>query len=197
MGVWSDTMPSHTPRRVSGTQQLRLVAVIALAGGRRSLEGVEVGVGYGAGRDGSMPGLRAARTPAVLDTRACDVRSPAPPAIGPRMQLIEPPVPPDQRSREVLLRITARRAHILRELADGYSGQETALRIGLAFNGFRSHVQQLKEITGCTSVRELGRWWREHREEWLLVMGREAGVLAAAEEHEREGPEHGPPAEPE
>ena len=81
-----------------------------------------------------------------------------------------------ERTRDTLLRITARRAEVLRELADGYTGREAAARIGLTFSGMRSHVEVLKQITGCSSTRELGRWWRRHRWAWLAVMTEQAGA---------------------
>ena len=89
-----------------------------------------------------------------------------------------------RRPREALLRITARRAEVLRDLADGYSGREIAARIGLTHSGLRSHVEALKEITGCSSTRELGRWWREHRASWLAQMSEQAGVARMPEDVE-------------
>ena len=81
-----------------------------------------------------------------------------------------------ERTRDTLLRITARRAEVLRELADGYTGREAATRIGLTHSGMRSHVEALKEITGSSSARELGRWWRRNRIAWLGVMSVQAGM---------------------
>ena len=92
-----------------------------------------------------------------------------------------------EHARVVLLRITARRAHVLRELADGYSGRESARRIGLTHNGLRSQVEDLKKITGCSSQRELGRWWREHRASWLSLMSVQAGLTAAPDAPEPPG----------
>ena len=80
------------------------------------------------------------------------------------------------RTRDALLRITARRAEVLREIAHGYSGREVAARIGLTQSGLRSHVEALKEITGCSSTREIGRWWRTQRPLWLALMSVQAGV---------------------
>lgn len=81
----------------------------------------------------------------------------------------------DVRTRDVLLRITARRAEVLREIAHGYSGREIAARLGLTHSGLRSHVEALKEITGCSSTREMGRWWRTQRGLWLALMSMQAG----------------------
>lgn len=76
--------------------------------------------------------------------------------------------------RDLSARITARRAEVLRELADSFSEPEIAEHLGLELNGVRSHVEQLRTIIGCSSVRELGRWWRANRDDWLESM-REAG----------------------
>ncbi len=97
--------------------------------------------------------------------------------------MVESRAQPEELDRERLLRITARRARILRELTDGYSGRAAALRLGISLSGLRSHVQALRGITGCASVRELARWWGDHREVWLLVMGQQAGLPAVTEEN--------------
>lgn len=67
--------------------------------------------------------------------------------------------------RDVFLAITFRRAQVLRELADGYSESEAAAHLGVTISGFRASVQQLKDLTGCASVRELGRWGRAREEQ--------------------------------
>lgn len=71
------------------------------------------------------------------------------------------------RDRNVFAAITFRRAQVLRELADGYSETEAASHLGISVSGFRATVQQLKDLTGCTGVRELGRWWRANRDIWI------------------------------
>lgn len=70
--------------------------------------------------------------------------------------------------------LTASRARVLRELADDRTEREAAERLGMSYPSVRSAVQVLKGYTGCRSVRDLRRWWREHREswaEWLLEQG--------------------------
>jgi DNA-binding CsgD family transcriptional regulator len=72
--------------------------------------------------------------------------------------------------------ITLRRAEVLRELADGYTESEIAEHLGITVNGVRSHVGDLREITGCSGVRELGRWWRHNRHGWMRSRARVAGA---------------------
>ncbi|GAB4326732.1 MAG: hypothetical protein Kow0010_09990 [Dehalococcoidia bacterium] len=74
-------------------------------------------------------------------------------------------------------RITWRLAQVLRELADGCSLGETAERLGISYNGIRSDVGKLKDITGLRSVRDIGRWWRDEGSiAWGLAMLEAAGV---------------------
>jgi DNA-binding CsgD family transcriptional regulator len=61
--------------------------------------------------------------------------------------------------------ITVRRAEVLREIADGRTLREVAAALGIERSGVRSQVERLKPLTGCENTRELGRWWREHRQE--------------------------------
>lgn len=82
--------------------------------------------------------------------------------------------------------ITVRAAEYLREIADGYSESDIAVRLGVGVNGVRSEVERLRTTTGCTGVRELGRWWREHRRQWLRHMGEAAGIEARPVEIERD-----------
>jgi DNA-binding CsgD family transcriptional regulator len=70
--------------------------------------------------------------------------------------------------------LTASRARVLRELADDRTEREAAERLGVAYASVRSAVQVLKRYTGCESVHDLRRWWRQTREswaEWLLEQG--------------------------
>ena len=75
--------------------------------------------------------------------------------------------------------ITRRRAEVLRELASGCSLPQVATRLGLSYNGARSHVESLKALTGCEDVAGLGRFWREHRLEWVQWHLHAAGVEAS------------------
>ncbi len=75
-------------------------------------------------------------------------------------------------------RLTLRRVLLLRELADGFSEREAAERLGMPYPTVRSMAAELQEITGIGSGRELGRWWRRARGEWLAAMSAAAGGLA-------------------
>lgn len=77
--------------------------------------------------------------------------------------------------RHVWEDITLRRAEVLRELAANRTEREAADRLGIAVSGVRSHVERLKALTGCASVRELGRWWQTNRGMWLDYCRRAAG----------------------
>ncbi len=77
----------------------------------------------------------------------------------------------------ILWRITPRRAEVLRELADGFTEREAAAHLGISAKGVRSHAEDLKNLTGCASVRELARWWRANRERWIDLMREISGVL--------------------
>ena len=74
-------------------------------------------------------------------------------------------------------RLTFSRIRVLRELADARSEREAALRLQMTFHGVRCVVAGLKEVIGCRDVRELGRWWRENRNDWYEFIGQEAGII--------------------
>jgi DNA-binding CsgD family transcriptional regulator len=75
--------------------------------------------------------------------------------------------------------VTVRQAQILREIEIGRTLKEIAGVLGIEYNGVRSHVQRLKERTGCADVREVGRWWRANRARWLLGLAAAGGVAPA------------------
>lgn len=79
-------------------------------------------------------------------------------------------------SPETFHSITLRRAQVLRELARGSTEREAATALGLSFDGIRSHVANLREITECSSVRDLARWWREYRGDWCRFICEQAGL---------------------
>ena len=83
---------------------------------------------------------------------------------------------PAQEHTDVLTRITWRKAQVLRSLADSMTEREAAEALGITENGIRSHVEQLKEITGSESVRDLSRWWRANRRAWVEMMAAAAGL---------------------
>jgi DNA-binding CsgD family transcriptional regulator len=64
----------------------------------------------------------------------------------------------------------------LRELERHDTEQGAADALGLSLTGLRSHIRDLKAITGAGSVAELRRWWREHRGRWLAEMAFAAGL---------------------
>lgn len=43
-------------------------------------------------------------------------------------------------------------------------------------DGVRSHVRDIKSITGLTDVRQLSRWWINNRGLWLEDMASAAGL---------------------
>lgn len=73
-------------------------------------------------------------------------------------------------------RLTVARVRVLRELEDGRTEREIAARLCMTYHGVRSHVEDLKALTGCQNVRDLGRWWRLNRTAWHVWLAREAGV---------------------
>lgn len=75
-----------------------------------------------------------------------------------------------------LERITLARARVLRELGRHETGAAAAEALGLSRNGLRSHIRDLKEITGATSVAELRKWWRPNRGRWLAEMAQAGGI---------------------
>jgi DNA-binding CsgD family transcriptional regulator len=77
---------------------------------------------------------------------------------------------------EVYLAITLRRARILRGLAQAQSEREIGEDLCLTLAGVRSHVEDLKQITGQESVRELARWWQGHARAWVAFCAAEGGV---------------------
>jgi len=56
---------------------------------------------------------------------------------------------------------TYARVRVLRGLADFKSEREIAGDLGVAYTTIRTHVSQLKLLTGFGDVREMARWWRE------------------------------------
>ena len=79
-----------------------------------------------------------------------------------------------------LVAITARRAEILRELAEADTEREIAARLGLSLATVRSHAEQLKTITGLSTTREMGRWWQSSRHAWIACLSRIAGCPGPA-----------------
>ena len=74
-------------------------------------------------------------------------------------------------------RMTPARVRVLSKLADSRTEREIAGSLGISYNGVRSQTEVLKELTGCGDVREIGRWWRDHRERWVAWCAEQAGVM--------------------
>ena len=79
---------------------------------------------------------------------------------------------------EVWMAITIRRAEVLRELAEMRTEREVADILGVSLTTVRSHVEDLKAITGCDTVREMGRWWLSNRQGWAAWVLSAGGVSA-------------------
>lgn len=74
-------------------------------------------------------------------------------------------------------RITFVKARVLAGLEDQQTEQRIADGLNVALSTVRTHVGELKAISGCGDVRELGKWWRRNRLEWAAWCVRQAGIL--------------------
>jgi hypothetical protein len=63
-------------------------------------------------------------------------------------------------------RLTPTRARILGMLAERRTIHEVAASMDYSYNGARSRIAELKEITGASSLHELGEWWERNRDGW-------------------------------
>lgn len=70
--------------------------------------------------------------------------------------------------------VTLRKAELLALFADLRSQAYAAERMGITVSGVASQVEDLKTLTGCDSVAELGRWWLAHRDAWVALHARVA-----------------------
>ena len=70
--------------------------------------------------------------------------------------------------------VTLRKAELLALFADLRTQAYAAGRMGITVSGVASQVEDLKALTGCDSVAELGRWWLAHREAWVALHARVA-----------------------
>jgi DNA-binding NarL/FixJ family response regulator len=75
-------------------------------------------------------------------------------------------------------RFTVARVAVLDDIQRGMTAQEIAGDLSLSYSGVRSHVRDLKELTGCHSMRELATWWREHRNLWATAVETPRGSAA-------------------
>ncbi len=72
--------------------------------------------------------------------------------------------------------VTVRMASVLRFVAEGYTQAEIAERSGVPRATVRDYIRQLEGLTECADMRELGRWWLEHRDEWTAHIAARAGT---------------------
>ena len=73
-------------------------------------------------------------------------------------------------------RITFVKARVLAGLEDQQTEQRVADGLNVALSTVRSQVEELKAITGCPDVREIGKWWRRNRADWAAWCERQAGM---------------------
>ncbi|HKS92836.1 MAG TPA: hypothetical protein VJQ83_12960 [Tepidiformaceae bacterium] len=71
-------------------------------------------------------------------------------------------------------RFTFARVRVLREIEARFTLQAVSDHLQLSYNTVRSYVEELKAMTGCSDVRELGRWWEEHRASWEVWCAEQA-----------------------
>ena len=78
---------------------------------------------------------------------------------------------------ETYERLTPPRVRVLALLARNHSLPEVAEAAGYSYAGIRSCVDDLKQLTGCETAREIGRWWQQHAALWHHWCGQQAGLL--------------------
>lgn len=77
---------------------------------------------------------------------------------------------------DLYARISRRKAQILTAIARRATQKEIAVLLVVAFDTVHTHVEQLKDITGCRSMAQLGNWWEQHRRPWVAYYARAAGI---------------------
>lgn len=73
-------------------------------------------------------------------------------------------------------RITIARARVLKELAHHRHERPAAEALNMTISGLRSHVRDLKDITGCESIDGLAEWWQRNGWRWLAQAARAGGM---------------------
>ena len=81
---------------------------------------------------------------------------------------------PFSTNETVLRGITSQRARILGLVAQGLTEAEIAEILVVRLQTVHSHIRQLRELTGCDSMRSMGPWWVSQRPFWLEQMRRAA-----------------------
>lgn len=71
---------------------------------------------------------------------------------------------------------TCTRVRVLRGLANFEPERHIADELGLSYHTVRTAVSHLKQLTGESDVRGLGRWWQQHRQEWLRWWAKQRGL---------------------
>lgn len=77
---------------------------------------------------------------------------------------------------DVLSRVTLRRASLLWAVESGFSQPEIAQQMGISPATVHSEIEFLRDLTGCGSMPELGRWWREKKLSWVNHLAATAGI---------------------
>ena len=57
-----------------------------------------------------------------------------------------------------------------------FTEQHIADGLNVALSTVRDHVEDLKDMAGYRTVRELGVWWRRNRGDWLAWCAVQAGI---------------------
>ena len=73
-------------------------------------------------------------------------------------------------------RITIVKAKVMAGLEGQLTERQIAENRFVALSTVRTHVEELKGITGCADVKELGRWWRRNRAAWVRWCAVQAGI---------------------
>lgn len=81
---------------------------------------------------------------------------------------------------EIFERLTPPRVRVAARLAALATEAQIADELGITYSGVRSIVRQLKEITGETDVRGVGRFWQLYAEDWLTWCADQGGVRIRA-----------------
>lgn len=79
---------------------------------------------------------------------------------------------------DLYARLTWSRVRVLSALDPDMPLRDVASQLGMSLNGVRSHVRDLRALTGTGNVRGLAQWWEVNRLEWLKEMALVAGIEA-------------------
>jgi DNA-binding CsgD family transcriptional regulator len=82
---------------------------------------------------------------------------------------------------QIYERLTLPRVRVLALLAEGRSIRQLACDLGYTYEGARSHIRDLRDITGCGSCEEMA--GGRQREPWLAYVGR-CATCASYRDHD-------------